>query len=157
MKALVDSFVPLNRRRALGHPPLSIPELETWSRLRDELERIVGEGPGNAGQQRRSLRVPVHLKVTVGGPGADLVGRVIELSEGGLFIATGRPLPSGTPLYLEITDDGGALLHVEAEVRWVRPKLDVAGPTGMGIRFGPLDPSAKRVVLAWVEASLHGL
>ena len=42
---LVTEFVPLNRRRIHGDPPLSVLELERWSELRDQLAYEFGHAP----------------------------------------------------------------------------------------------------------------
>lgn len=60
-----------------------------------------------------------------------------NLSVGGMFIETSRPLPLGTRLHLRFSLPGfSEPLDTEAEVRWVLDE-DATGPlpTGMGVRF----------------------
>jgi hypothetical protein len=125
--ALVEEFLPLNRRRTRGDPPLSIAELERWMELRSILERALAGKPPVADQRRpmrRTLRVPTHLKVRFTRGSTIDVSSTKEISEGGLFLTTRRPLAPGTPLHLEIEgSDPGAPIDVEGTVAWV------AGPT----------------------------
>lgn len=159
--ALVEEFLPLNRRRMRGDPPLTIDELERWMELRWLLEHALGaESPkdDHGRPLRRTLRVPTHLKVRfVRGAIIDF-GATEEISEGGLFLATRRPLALGTPLHLEI--DAGHSDHaieVEGTVAWVRERDDENGPAGMGIRFEHPDPETQAAVSELVERILSSV
>jgi uncharacterized protein (TIGR02266 family) len=83
----------------------------------------------------------------------------VNLSRGGLFIASKAPQPVGTTLKFEFQlSQGTPVVRGEGEVIWVKP-FDPAAPTkphGMGVRFVRLDPESKSVIdraLAWKEKS----
>lgn len=138
-------FRMLNRRRLFGMPPLEVAELERWGELRDALEAEF-HGPRTATHGRREhLRMPSHLKV-VFRSGADLREAMLSnISEGGIFIATRRPLAEGTPLHLRILADPLPALEVDGRVTWVR-ELDAeaaGGEIGMGVRFEPVEGAAR--------------
>jgi type IV pilus assembly protein PilZ len=81
--------------------------------------------------RRQHPRVPVSLKVSYLSKGALARDLVTDLSPGGLFIRTSRPLPIGTEVELEvfIGDDPG--LIVAGRVVWLRDNQ----AEGMGIQF----------------------
>jgi uncharacterized protein (TIGR02266 family) len=156
--ALVEEFLPLNRRRTRGDPPLTIAELERWMELRWRLEHALAENPptGDHGRPtRRTLRVPTHLKVRATRGSTIEISSSRDLSEGGLFLVTRRPLAPGTPLHLEIEGrDRGVPIELEGTVAWVRGTDDENGPAGMGIRFDYPDPEKQAAISALVERAL---
>ena len=91
--------------------------------------------------KRAHMRMPVSLKVTYLSRGDLQKDLVIDLSPGGLFVRTSKPLPIGTEVELEVVvADEDPPLHVRGKVIWLRSKK---GPhEGMGIQFigvvGPL-------------------
>lgn len=154
--ALVREFVPLNRRRMCGDP-LSADELERWSELRERLEDLLGCAPPRHGQRRRALRVRTHLKLLVTTSVAQELLHAHELGEGGLFVRTQRPAPSGTPLQLELQDRRGRSLELEGSVVWVRGEPDGRGPSGMGVAFHALSDWDRTLLADLVEAALEAL
>ena len=155
---MVEEFLELNRRRTGGNPPLTIFELERWMELRWFLERaLAGKSPvdDRGRPMRRTLRVPTHLKVRFTRGSTIDNSPTHEISEGGLFLITRRPLAPGTPLHLEIdTGDPGPPLEVAGTVAWVRSAADESGPAGMGIRFEHPDPEQQATIGALVERAL---
>ena len=156
--ALVKEFLPLNRCRTRGEPPLTIAELERWMELRWRLEHALAEKTPAADHDRptrRTLRVPTHLKVHATRGSIIEISSSRDISEGGLFLVTRRPLVPGTPLHLEIEGrDRGAPIEVEGTVTWVRETDDENGPAGMGIRFDHPDPEKQAAISALVERAL---
>jgi uncharacterized protein (TIGR02266 family) len=156
---LVREFLPLNRRRTRGNPPLRVAEFERWMELRGLLEQILGfvpPDPAAAVAPLRSLRVPTHLKVSCAhGSDCDLT-EAQNLSEGGLFLATRRPLAPGTPVHLEIQSEDGSV-EVEGVVTWVREAQNPGGEAGMGIRFENLPPEIEERIAGLVEQVLEAL
>jgi uncharacterized protein (TIGR02266 family) len=153
---LVQEFLGLNRRRIRGEPQLSTREWERWSDLRWLIEEALsGEGPRN-GARRKALRVPSDLAVECWKASREL-GRAREISEGGLFLATERPLPVGTPLRFRLVGDSGETAEVEGAVVWVRRAGSDGGPPGMGIEFSNLDESQREAVAYLVEEALAAL
>ncbi len=156
--ALVEEFLPLNRRRTRGDPPLTIAELERWMELRWLLAVVLaGKSPidDQGRPMRRTLRVPTHLKVRFTCGSTIDITSTQEISEGGLFLITRRPLAPGTPLHLEINlGDLGAPIAVEGTVAWIRRTDDGNGPAGMGIRFDHPDQEKQAAIGALVERAL---
>ena len=59
-----------------------------------------------------------------------------NVSEGGLFIATGAPLDIGDELEIRLTMMGDAPRSHRVVVRWIRPAAGLGGlPAGMGVQF----------------------
>jgi uncharacterized protein (TIGR02266 family) len=153
---LVREFLPLNRRRVRG-AALSVEELERWNELRDRLEELLGCAPPASGQRRRALRVRTHLKLLVTTSVAQELLHAHDLSEGGLFVRTQRPLPTGTPLQLDLQDRNGHSVELEGTVAWVRSEPDGLGPPGMGVAFHALTEWDRALLNELVEAALESL
>lgn len=137
---LVNEFVHLNRRRVFGAPPLAVFELERWQSLRQTLEQRLGDRLQSllaTVERRAHFRFPTHLEVRFEN-GADLRTACLgNISEGGIFVATERPLPAGTPLRLFITAPEGTV-EMAGRVAWARPTSSRNGAAGMGVRFEDL-------------------
>jgi len=75
----------------------------------------------------------------------------VNISKGGIFIATKTPKAQGTPLRFEfVLADAGAtaVIRGEGQVQWVR-EYDAAQPQkahGMGIKFTKLDAESQAVI-----------
>jgi len=73
----------------------------------------------------------------------------VNISRGGIFIATKQPKPVGTGLKFEFQlSDGGAVIRGEGVVQWTR-EYDPAQPAkahGMGVRFTKLDDASQAIV-----------
>jgi len=72
-------------------------------------------------------------------------GLTNNISEGGLFVATGCPLPRGSVLNLEFSlPDEGPPVRVTGIVRWLRDEHDdIEEPPGMGVQFVELSEAAR--------------
>ena len=139
VEANLNEFSTLNRRRLFGAPPLDVADLERWGELRSALEEHYGdqlESVLSAVERRSHFRFPTHLQVRFSS-GKELRSACLQnISEGGIFIATERPLDLGSRLHLAISNSevaGEVELH--GTVKWVRSAPDVEGPAGMGICF----------------------
>ena len=156
---LVAEFVPLNRRRVQGSPPLSFDEFERLIQLRQLLECAMGAKRSSFGSARQALRVPADIEVQYGGSAdrsADREGkaRAANLSDLGAFIRTPDPLEPGALMRIELNPgDGTAPVQLEAVVRWSSPE-GAEGPEGMGVSFRNLGPEEKDAILRLVERLL---
>jgi uncharacterized protein (TIGR02266 family) len=154
---LVNEFVALNRRRLFGTPPLALVELERWQALRQALEQRLGDdfqGLLAVVERRAHFRFPTHLEVRFAS-GDELRSACLEnISEGGIFVATRRPLPAGTPLRLWIAVPDGRV-EMAGRVAWVRPNDSSAGPAGMGIRFADLSDEQRDEIAQVVVRMSH--
>lgn len=82
--------------------------------------------------KRQYERTLVALSVAFLKDNVRIVARSRDLSLGGMFVETDKPLPYGTNFELAVTLP--ALPEpavIEATVRWI-------GPTGMGVQWGTL-------------------
>jgi uncharacterized protein (TIGR02266 family) len=151
---LVSEFVPLNRRRVQGDPPLTVLELERWSELRGHLAYEFGHQPPiGPVKQPRHLRVPSHLKVRYHSDGQQAAS-VENLSEGGLFVRCSEPLAPGTPLRLELEGRDGRPIPLDAVVVHSRDFENLDGPAGFGVEFQDVEAEEHLQLLAVIEAAL---
>ncbi len=87
--------------------------------------------------RRRHPRVPLASRCWCETDGITLYARLVNVSEGGVFIRTFAPLRLGSPAKVRFVIDGsGREVTAEAEVVWVREAGSEPVPTpGMGLRF----------------------
>ncbi len=108
-------------------------------------------GPG----QRHAQRVDFDVTVDFGTDDRFFTGFAGNISDGGLFIATERPLPVGLPIMIRFSiPQFEAPITVTAEVRWVRPaRSDLAETAGgMGVKFLDLPADLALAVDAFIKA-----
>jgi uncharacterized protein (TIGR02266 family) len=93
--------------------------------------------------KREHQRIPVSLQVSYLSKGDLQRDLVVNLSPGGLFVRTSKPLEIGTEVDLEVLiAQEETPIHVRGKVMWV-------GAEGMGIQFtGVMGP----LLLEMVEA-----
>ena len=91
-------------------------------------------------------RVPLSLEVEYRTAGAFLVAYTSNLSKGGLFIETEKPLLIDTELLLRFTIPGAGPIEVRGNVAWVRPELMEGKPPGMGVEFEQLDARHGQII-----------
>jgi len=157
---LVSEFVELNRRRLFGAPPLVVAELERWQCLREALERRLGDrlqGLLATVERRAHFRFPTHLEVRFQSGDERVTACLANLSEGGMFIATERPLAAGAPLRLFIRLPDGTF-ETKGRVAWARGTTSADGAAGMGVRFEDLTPEQREQIADLVARSTpaHG-
>ena len=95
-----------------------------------------------AGERRAQDRRPIRLRVEYECLEDFLTDYSANLSIGGMFIETQRPLSLGTCFHLRFFLPGfDDPVDTDAEVRWVINE-DAEGPipSGMGVRFEGLSP-----------------
>jgi hypothetical protein len=96
--------------------------------------------PGSGGQRsagidkRRDPRVKSLLSVWCETESLTSIGRVLNFSRGGLFVAAPFELAKGTCLTLSHRGSNGQIIATDAEVMWRRPR-SAEEPSGMGVRF----------------------
>jgi uncharacterized protein (TIGR02266 family) len=95
--------------------------------------------------ERKQARVGTVVKVTYRAAGRFCTNFAENISSGGMFIATSRPLPPGTTMTLEFFSPGSSQpLKAKARVVWVRTRLSAPGSKrGMGVQFMELDETEK--------------
>lgn len=150
----VQEFAALERRRGSGDPPLELAELTRWQQLREELEATQGSPPDGTENRRESPRVRTHLKMQVSFGAAQRLLGVYNLSEGGVFLETERPLELGSQVSIAFAVPGRSEVELEGRVAWIRPSPDEWGPAGMGVELGPLSEWDRILVAELIEAAL---
>jgi uncharacterized protein (TIGR02266 family) len=101
--------------------------------------------------RRQGKRISLSVSFSGGGAAINLDGRVTDLSQVGLFLATKHFIPLGDQVHLEFDLPTG---HVEAmgEVRWIARGANVA-QQGLGIRFLRLSAEAARAIDLTIDAA----
>jgi uncharacterized protein (TIGR02266 family) len=89
-------------------------------------------------ENRKHPRIPSRLRVWCEGENVTFYARVDNMSEGGLFLKTSTPLDTGARARLRIESDAQQVV-ADATVMWARAQ-STGGPSGMGLRFEPVDP-----------------
>jgi uncharacterized protein (TIGR02266 family) len=148
------AFVFLDRKQA--REGLSPAELARWTALKRELGReLSGSRDDERADRRRSLRVPVRLRVSFASL-CELGGALItNLSRGGLFVATDHVLEIGERVVLRLqVEEGGKGLEVGTEVvsRNLGPRGDPR--RGLGLRFVETEGPVREELDALYERAL---
>jgi uncharacterized protein (TIGR02266 family) len=155
VQSSLAEFADLNRRRLFGFPPLAVDELERWLELRSLLECHFGaqEPRDWTGIERREfLRLPTHIRIEFGKRAKHQFATVRDVSQGGLFIATRRPLELGSEVQLMLElDFADTPLEVSGTVAWVRAEPRGDEPAGMGISFSKPDPEVRQAISRIVQ------
>ncbi|MBI5478149.1 MAG: TIGR02266 family protein, partial [Deltaproteobacteria bacterium] len=111
-----------------------------------------GKSPATFTQRRAYPRVAVEVEVTFASEHQFYTGLSHDLSEGGLFIATGTRLPPGTLVQLRFAAPGcEAPIETLAEVRWARESVSGGLPSGLGVRFLELSEAATAAIARFVK------
>ena len=100
-------------------------------------------------EKRSSARAPIELKVDYKRLNSFFADYTKNISRGGTFIGTPKPLPVGTVFSFQITIPGlQSDVHLMGEVSWIRE--DNVQP-GMGIRFVFADEAERKDFESAVE------
>ncbi len=103
-------------------------------------------------EARRNGRVRMHTSIDMRSDSNFFTGFSMDISEGGVFIATVEPVPRGTQVELDFTLPGGRPMKVTGVVRWVResnsrtPEL----MPGVGVQFTGLPPEVANAITSFV-------
>jgi type IV pilus assembly protein PilZ len=126
----------------------SIPEAETGA----ESKRV-------AEDHRRDERAQITLRVDYKRLNTFFADYTRNISKGGTFIRTNKPLALGTQFVfvLSVPAREDAQLRLLGEVKWIvaEDAATAEQPAGMGIRFVFADDSDRTRVEAFVEKLMH--
>lgn len=103
--------------------------------------------PHELDDRRDANRTPIELKVEYKRVNTFFADYTKNISRGGTFISTTRPLPVGTEFVFSLTVPGLAEpLRLSGKVIWTNPVDDStpANPPGMGIEFQYKDIEERR-------------
>ena len=107
-------------------------------------------------ERRKYPRVAARIKIKWSGDPADKLTReyvdsvVRDVSLGGMFLVTNRPLPKGSLVTLRFS--GNPPVRVKAIVRWNRRWLP---PRGMGVAFYEFEGLAGQDRQVWLSGVLE--
>ncbi len=109
--------------------------------------------PADSSDRRGEARAPIELKVEYKRLNAFFADYTKNISRGGTFIATGKPLPIGTEfLFRLMVPTLEAPLELRGGVRWLIEEGDADGrDPGMGIRFVFVNVAEREMVERMVE------
>ncbi len=86
--------------------------------------------------QRRYPRVLTEVRVTCEYGADSFYHYTLNVSQGGIFIRTPKPLDADTTIKVEFTLPSlGHTFSIEGKVAWRKEKGDESGDAGMGIEF----------------------
>ncbi len=109
---------------------------------------VVPESP----EARRNGRVRMHTSIDMRSDSNFFTGFSMDISEGGVFIATVEPVARGTQVELDFTLPGGRPMKVQGVVRWVR-ESNARTPElmpGVGVQFTGLNPEVAHAITSFV-------
>lgn len=149
-------YVLLDRKRKdMGLTPT---ELRRWMKLKRILNQEFSPADDFEGLERReSVRLPARVRASFRDVGEFQECLMMNLSRGGLFIATDSPLEIGASFELRITlEESGEDLDVPVEVvsHNARPDRATFEP-GMGVRFCNLDDAMRAKVDHFYDGKLQ--
>ncbi len=149
-------YASLEKKRAQGE--LSSQDLARWTACKTVLAQRLTPGlDPKIAAQRGTARVPTRLGISFSSVGEIRQCLMTDLSRGGLFIRTDRPVDLGTRIELSIRiDDKDTLVKVQAEV--VTHNIGPGFKTnqrGMGLRFLDMDEDTEKQIGELYEHSLR--
>ena len=115
----------------------------------------------NGAERREHIRAPIELKVEYKKMNTFFADYTKNISKGGTFIKTDKPLPMGTEfLFRLIIPKIENPVEIRGEVIWINEEGNVARPEvkemGMGIRFIYRDDGQRDGFESMVEGLMKG-
>jgi len=133
---------PTPHAATLQGEPRDVPTLSEVLVLTDESE-LAAAGADN---RRTEHRIQRQFELEFNYETHFFAGLSLDISSGGLFIATYHLLPRGTALSLSFQLPDGVRLSVRGEVRWVRCASEGHERPGMGVAFKELSGEALEAI-----------
>ncbi|MBW2700244.1 MAG: PilZ domain-containing protein, partial [Deltaproteobacteria bacterium] len=121
----------------------------------------MGAGPkkNNEKNNRSNKRVDFFNKVKIVIPDTDTAIDVFaaNMSKGGIFLRSNRPLPKGKTVRLQFETEKGSVEVDEGEVIWSKPfepiSIDGEQP-GMGIKFRNMSETSRKHIESFIAEAL---
>lgn len=110
-------------------------------------------------ERRKHERTPISLQVKYRGLDTFFYDYALNISHGGIFIKTRKPLARGSEVEIEFEVPGAPrkLLTRGRVVRVIFPGEDEMEPAGMGVEFEPLSETDREMIDAlWQLSSRSG-
>jgi type IV pilus assembly protein PilZ len=107
--------------------------------------------------RRGQGRAPITLRVEYKRINTFFADYTKNISKGGTFIRTGRPLELGTEFMFVLSLPEAVQLELKGVVKWIVPELGATEekPAGMGIQFVFADDAQRLAVEAVVAGMMH--
>jgi len=107
--------------------------------------------------RRGEGRAPITLRVEYKRINTFFADYTKNISKGGTFIRTTRPLELGTEFMFVLSLPETVQLELRGVVKWIVPELGATDdkPAGMGIQFVFADEAQRRAVEAVVSGMMH--
>jgi uncharacterized protein (TIGR02266 family) len=107
-----------------------------------------------AEEARRAKRFPFEVEVDIVSEHNFYAGLSLNISEGGIFVATHTEYPVGTRVEIRLLFPGDEEpTNIMTEVRWVRPHNENAdGSAGLGLRFVDLTPTVNEKISSFARS-----
>ncbi|HUK55424.1 MAG TPA: PilZ domain-containing protein [Nitrospiria bacterium] len=105
-------------------------------------------------EKRRSLRLPLFvLEIRWRKYNKVFIGHTQNISIGGLFMSTERPLQAGEQFPIEfVLPDRKTKINCTGEVTWTRSyAAEGAGSEGIGVRFVDLNDQKMKAIGQWIK------
>ncbi|MBJ6759610.1 TIGR02266 family protein [Myxococcaceae bacterium JPH2] len=103
-------------------------------------------------ERRTDDRIHADVKVSLQNAGIFTDHRIINLSSGGLFIATDKPLRLGTQVELTLRfDDPARVMTMRSSVIWENSLDDGKNPRGYGLRLSSLRPEERDFIQQYLK------
>jgi uncharacterized protein (TIGR02266 family) len=109
----------------------------------------------NGSDRRRHRRVPISMQVRYRSLDTFFYDYAMNISHGGIFIKTRKPLANGAQVELEfeVPESKRKFTTQGTVVRVIFPGEDEMEPAGMGIEFEPLSEDDKAMIDALWQKS----
>ena len=107
---------------------------------------------------RKELRAQKTLSLTFKDRQSFVKAYTGNISEGGLFIRTERPLKKGEQFLLKLQLPGlSEPMEVNCEVAWAREQSDTENkPSGMGVKFCEMTKQDNQILSQYLQTSIKG-
>jgi type IV pilus assembly protein PilZ len=108
-------------------------------------------------ERREEDRAPITLRVEYKRINTFFADYTKNISKGGTFIRTARPLDVGTEFMFVLSLPESVQLELKGVVKWVVPEAEASAekPAGMGIQFVFADDAQRSAVEAVVSGMMH--
>jgi uncharacterized protein (TIGR02266 family) len=142
-------------RHGLGHD-----DEQEWLRLKEAIEHAAAGPACPPSSRRRDMRVPADLEVTFADRRGFQHAYLRNISEGGVYVETDKPLKLRDRFDLRIVVASPATeLELRVEVVWVnrQPSPSSGLLPGVGVAFLDLPPDKKATIKSLIHRTLDKL
>lgn len=119
-------------------------------------ENKTGAGTSKRANPRVDFFNPVKVVVPDDNTAVDVFAG--NVSKGGMFLRSNRPLPKGKKVSLEFETERGKVQVAEGEVVWNKEfePISIDGaPAGMGVEFKSMSDDSRLKIEAFIDDALH--